>query len=285
LSDFKKGFPIDTLNHIKHFIFCGDLGDPIYATEFLEIVEYIKQNSDIRLRIVTNGSYKKPKWWNNLGLLLDHNDMVTFSVDGWDDQSNNLYRVNSDFDSIVQGIQALKQSSTCTIKWSTIYFAFNQDHIDHIRSLAKHLGCHQFQTVKSSKFKGRYLSNNIDSLLPRESLVAKTSVYESNVETLHVNQYDLITPRSPEKPHPWAQCLNYKKDLFVGINGLVLPCPWFNNGYQSNTFVEQHKDRLSIRNRSFFEIVGDDDLWNQLLDSFENETLEICRLKCKNAKQ
>jgi MoaA/NifB/PqqE/SkfB family radical SAM enzyme len=57
------GFPADTLNQIEHFIFCGDIGDPIYATEFLEIVEYIKQHSKTRIRIVTNGSYKKPTWW------------------------------------------------------------------------------------------------------------------------------------------------------------------------------------------------------------------------------
>ena len=39
LEEFKVGFPISTLSKIKHILFCGDIGDPIYATEFLEIVE------------------------------------------------------------------------------------------------------------------------------------------------------------------------------------------------------------------------------------------------------
>ena len=56
LGEFKSGFPVDVLSKIEHFIFCGDIGDPIYATEFLEIIEYIKQNSSVRVRIVTNGS-------------------------------------------------------------------------------------------------------------------------------------------------------------------------------------------------------------------------------------
>ena len=100
LADFKSGFPIDTISKIETFLFCGDIGDPIYATDFLKIIEYIKKNSQSRVRIVTNGSYKKTDWWQQLGSLLDHNDQVTFSVDGWNNESNNKYRVNSDFDSV-----------------------------------------------------------------------------------------------------------------------------------------------------------------------------------------
>lgn len=285
LADFKSGFPIDVLDRIELFIFCGDIGDPIYATEFLEIIEYIKQHSQTRVRIITNGSYKKATWWQRLGKLLDYNDQVTFSVDGWDNQSNNLYRVNSDFNSILEGIKSLRSSSDCLITWSTIYFSFNQDQIDHMRDFAKSLGCDHFQTVKSSKFDGHYLSNNTDILKPVEHLVASTSIYETEVNVLKSNKYMPIVSQTPLHPHAWAKCLNYKKDLFIGINGLVTPCPWFNNGYQDNVFVEQHRVRLSIRNRSFFDIVNDTALWDQLVDSFENSPLEICQLKCKHAQQ
>ena len=284
-DDFKLGFPADTLNQIEHFIFCGDIGDPIYATEFLEIVEYIKQNSKARVRIVTNGSYKKPTWWEQLGRLLDYNDSITFSVDGWDNVSNNQYRVNSDFDSIVAGITALRQSSNCRIKWSTIYFSFNQHRINHIRTLAKSLGCNQFQTVKSSKFDGRYLLNNVDLLKPSAELVANTLVYEPQLEQINPDKYITIVPEISLIPHPWARCLNYKKDLFVGIDGLVTPCPWFNNGYQTNDFIKTHQDQLSIHNRSFFEIINDLDLWQQLIKSFNHDPMEICQIKCKNAQQ
>ena len=285
LEEFKSGFPIDTLNQIEHFIFCGDIGDPIYATEFLEIVEYIKKNSHSRIRIVTNGSYKKSDWWQQLGGLLDYNDRVTFSVDGWDDQSNNQYRVNSDFESIVNGIRSLRDSSDCLIQWSTIYFLFNQDCIDRIRTLAISLRCDQFQTVKSSKFNGRYAYNNVDLLKPADNFVADTLVYETATELLNQTKYVPIVPAVTTTPHPWARCLNYKKDLFVGVDGLVTPCPWFNNGYQDNNFVKHYRDQLLIKNRSFFKIINDTELWEQLIQSFENNPLEICQLKCKDAQQ
>ena len=60
LEEFKTAFPIEVLQKISRIVFCGDIGDPIYATEFVDIIRYIKTNSEIRLEIVTNGSYKKP---------------------------------------------------------------------------------------------------------------------------------------------------------------------------------------------------------------------------------
>jgi MoaA/NifB/PqqE/SkfB family radical SAM enzyme len=284
LADFKSGFPVDVLNQIEHFIFCGDIGDPIYATEFLEIVEYIKQNSSTRIRIITNGSYKRADWWQQLGHLLDYNDQVTFSIDGWDNESNNQYRVNSDFASIVLGIKTLRESSECSIQWSAIYFAFNQDKIDHMKDLAQSLGCNRFHTVKSSKFDGHYLTDGIDRLKPSNKFVASTLVYETDTKILNPNKYIPIVPATPASTHAWAKCLNYKKDLFIGIDGLVAPCPWFNNGYQDNNFIKEHHDQLSIRKRSFFEILNDNNLWNQLFKSFDTAPLEICQMKCKNAR-
>jgi MoaA/NifB/PqqE/SkfB family radical SAM enzyme len=282
LRDFKSGFPTNTLSKIENFVFCGDIGDPIYATEFLEIVEYIKHNSTSRLRIVTNGSYKKAEWWQRLGALLDYNDQVTFSVDGWDNASNNLYRINSDFDSIVLGIKTLRASSKCSIQWSAIYFAFNQDKIEDMRRMAQELGCNRFQTVKSSKFDGRYSVDGIDVLKPAENFVADTLVYTTQVDNINLSNYIPVVPEVPVTPHPWAKCLNYKKDLFIGVDGLVTPCPWFNGGYQDNEFVAENKKDLSIKNRSFFEILNDTVLWQKLVDGFSIAPLEICQLKCKH---
>jgi len=284
LDEFKLGFPADVLRQIEHFIFCGDVGDPIYNTEFLEIIEYVKQNSSVRIRIVTNGSYKKAEWWCQLGQLLDYNDQVTFSVDGWDNSSNNLYRVNSDFDSIVLGIKTLRASSECLIQWSAIYFAFNQDKIDTMQQIATDLGCNRFQTVKSSKFDGRYSVDGVDTLKPTNSFIADTLVYITDIKVLTAGKYIPVVPAVPPVLHPWARCLNFKKDVFIGVDGVVTPCPWFNNGYQRNDFLETNKEKLSIKNRSFFDILDDNELWSKLVDRFNTDPLEICQLKCKNGQ-
>ena len=65
--------------------------------------------------IVTNGSHKKLSWWIELGKILDQHDSVHFSIDGYDNVSNNQYRVNSDYNSIIAGLQTLRTISHCQI--------------------------------------------------------------------------------------------------------------------------------------------------------------------------
>lgn len=79
--------------------------------------------------------------------------------------------------------------------------------------------------------------------------------------------------------HPWAKCLNFKKELFVNIEGLVFPCPWFNNAYHKNSFVQKHKDKINVKTRSFLEILADP-LWEELVTMLEVMPLEICKMKC-----
>lgn len=279
LEDFCRAFPPDVLKDVKRILFCGDMGDPIYATEFLEIIAYIKTCTDASIDIVTNGSYKKPVWWNQLGYWLTPKDTVVFSVDGWDHDSNNLYRVNSHWDSIINGIKSLRENSYCRIKWSTIYFNFNEEHMDSIKELAKELGCDEWQSVKSSKFNGRYSVNGVDPLIPTDPNNIGTGVYQ--VSPVILKRPRQIIIRQQVDAHQWAKCLNWKKELFVNVEGLVFPCPWFNSGYQDNDFVEKYRDRLNIKTRSIIEVL-EDPLWEEFITRLETMPLEVCKIKCYN---
>lgn len=281
LKDFERSFTPDLLQEIQEITFCGDIGDPIYAKDFLDIVRYIKTYSTTSLIVVTNGSYKTTAWWQELGALLHRNDQVTFSIDGWDQASNEQYRVNCDFKSIIEGARALRKSSNCLMTWSAIYFKFNEQQMEDIKLFAKDLGFDNFQTVRSSKFDGRYLVNDVDPLKPLGGWYAKGSRYEVTSEKLN-NQVPIIFYNTRDR-HPWARCANWQKEMFITVDGLVFPCPWFNTGYQENDFVDKYRDQLSIKTRQLKDIL-EDPLWNELLTRFEIAPLEICKLKCKNAQ-
>ena len=136
LDFFEKNFTF--ADQIKKITFCGDDGDPIYARDFLSIVNFFKQqNPSVNINIITNGSYKTPDWWKNLGNVLNENDQVHFSLDGWDQQSNEQYRVNCDWDSIMSGIHSLRENTTAFLQWDAIVFKFNQHQIDNMKSMAK----------------------------------------------------------------------------------------------------------------------------------------------------
>ena len=282
LLEFQRAFTQDVLQGIHEITFCGDIGDPIYAKDFLEIVRYIKTaRFNTSLIIVTNGSYKPVEWWTELGSLLHRNDKVTFSVDGWNQESNEKYRVNSNFESIINGARALRKASACSMNWSAIYFNFNEDKMPWIEDLARELGFDTFDAVLSSKFDNMYAVNGIDPLKPRGGWVAKTSKYEVHTTTL--TKHVPIVFHNTRDRHPWARCANWTKEMFINVDGLVFPCPWFNSGYLENDFVEKYRDRLSIKTRTLKEIL-EDPLWDELLTRFEIAPLEICKLKCRDAK-
>ena len=282
LEQFKTTFPPEVLAQIKYLWFCGHSGDPIYAREFLEIIKYIKSVSKTRSRIITNGSYKKADWWIKLGQLLDKNDGVTFSIDGYDHASNNLYRVDSNWASIIEGLTTLRTNSSCYITWSTIYFNFNQQHVDRIAQTAKDLGCDVFQLVKSAKFDGRYLVNGIDPLKPTVDVISKDNNYERN--KIVFGRDDPFIIEQTKNVHPFAKCLNGARELNVTVDGYVYPCGWFNTGYQENDFVEKYRDRINVYTRSLKDVL-EDPLWSELLNRFDTNPLEICRIKCQNCEK
>ena len=101
--------------------------------------------------IVTNGSYKTKKWWQELASILNERDHIHFSIDGWDQQSNNMYRINCDWESIMDGIDVLQNTSAYKT-WATIAFKFNEQHIEKIKSIAKDKKFDAFQLTLSTKF-------------------------------------------------------------------------------------------------------------------------------------
>ena len=109
LELFKKILSTELLtNTVKRITMCGDLGDPIYNKDYLDICRYIKTtNPNIHLFTITNGSYKSPDWWLEFAKISNDRDTVNFSIDGYDEESNNIYRINSDWNSIMQGMEIM----------------------------------------------------------------------------------------------------------------------------------------------------------------------------------
>ena len=160
LEFFKNQIGADTVKQIKKITFCGNDGDPIYCRDFLDICTWLKQvNPAIHLVLITNGSYKTTDWWQQLGKILDANDEIHWSLDGWDQESNEQYRVNSNWLSIVNGINAFNQANTTTYRvWATIAFRFNEEYLIKQKTMAIAYGFDSYQLTKSTKFSSKYLS-------------------------------------------------------------------------------------------------------------------------------
>jgi MoaA/NifB/PqqE/SkfB family radical SAM enzyme len=310
LDFVKKFFTEDMLrNQVRRVTMCGDVGDPIYCKEYIEICRYIKTvNPDIHIFTITNGSYKKPEWWAELASVLNHRDTINFSVDGYDNSSNNLYRVNSNYDSIINGIKTVRQyNKEVFLNWALIVFSFNQDHLDNITKQATDLGMDGLQITKSTKFGSKYgggYGGDNDPLEPRPEHISSTHRYErqtinlsnrvqNTVDYIQHNQqkYFEIAKEYADAPiTPLCEIGN--RGVYVNAEGVVFPCSWVSFPYTSLTygdkvihwkdsFFARYREQMNLHNRSFEEIIADP-LWNKCSQGFTDpeKTWVECSQKC-----
>ena len=288
LEFFKQNFtPEFILEHVEKISFCGDDGDPIYAHDLILVIRYIKSVKPVEFVIVTNGSHKKPEWWQELGSVLDTNDTVHFSIDGWDNKSNNLYRVNSDFDSILGGIARLRSSSRCQLVWAAIAFRFNEDHISTMLTTANSWGMDVFQLTKSTKFGSFYPSYpKDDPLEPSKKWVSSSHRFEREQIVLRNRaKTESLTnvmafQNSKEINGVRPLCSIGNKGLYIDARGRLFPCCWVANRYSHNSEWQTIAEQFNLHNRTLTDALTDD-FWIKELQTFR---WQECQTKCAAAK-
>lgn len=309
--DFVKKFftPSMLTNYVRRVTMCGDVGDPIYCKEFIDICRYIKTtNPNIHIFIITNGSYKKPEWWTELASVLDHRDTINFSIDGYDHSSNNIYRVNSNFNSIIDGIRTVRQNNKeVFLNWSTIIFSFNQDFLELIKTQATELGIDGLQLTKSTKFGSKYgeaYGGATDFLEPREEFISTSHRYERELielsgrrqdceDYLEYNKQKFIEIKKKYTNNPVVPlCEIGNRGIYVNAEGVIFPCSWTSFPYDSLTYNSQtihwqdsffakYRNQMNLHNRPFSEIISDP-LWNKCTQGWKDpdKTWAECGQKC-----
>lgn len=287
LDFFKKNFTPEFIKaNVEKITFCGDDGDPIYAHDLIEVIKYFKSVKPVEIVIITNGSHKKVAWWTELGNTLTDIDSVHFSIDGFDNYSNNIYRVNSNYDSIIAGLQTLRATSCCKIVWATIAFKFNEKQIDLMQDTARQLGADRFQLTKSTKFGRVYPIYGIhDPLQPSDRYVSSTHRFEREVVEF-TNKKDRVLPVNIELYNKYKDqtpvvplCFIGNKGLYINAQGILFPCCWVANRYTHNNEWQKISSKFNL-NVVSIEQALQDDFWK---DTFLKFDWQECKTKCKNA--
>ena len=289
LQWFKNNFTGRLLTDVRKLTFCGDDGDPIYAKDFLKILAWFRKNNNkVQFVIVTNGSYKTNKWWEALASILNEKDHIHFSLDGWDQESNNIYRVNCNWDSIMTGIKALRQSKAYKT-WAAIAFKFNEGKIFHMQEMAKKLSFDSFQLTLSTKFGKNYSAYpKDDPLQPSDQYVA-TGRFTRTHKNLsgkqwHDNCLDIFTKRFYNEDTEYQSivplCMIGNKGLYINAEGKFNPCCWTGLRYAHNKNVFNYINF----NKTLTEVL-DDPLWKKLfIDQAFGEGPKECAEKCSAKK-
>lgn len=306
LNDFQKVFDKKMLNHVQRFTMCGDVGDPIYAKDYLAILEYIKStNPTIQIFTITNGSYKTESWWKKFAKISNKYDTINFSVDGYDQQSNNIYRVNCNWDSIMQGMKICADESDMFVNWATIVFKFNENELGRIERLAVNQGCDALQLTYSTKFGSKYgnaYGGEKDPLEPSEKFISKTHRYERHIKKLSqrnpvrlnymkTNYKKYLEVKKQFTGDILPMCLIGNRGLYLNAEGTIFPCSWTSFPYKSlehkgkviewnDSFFTKYKKLFNVKGNRTLEEILNDDLWQKLFNSFSKNNWVECGQKC-----
>lgn len=314
LDFIKKVFSPDFLKkEVLRITLSGGLGDAIYNSELIQIVEYLKScNPQCQVVLVTNGSYKEKSWWKSLTDKMNEFDEIIFSIDGWDQESNSLYRINSDWSSIMVGISVAVESKV-SVRWSTIVFKFNQKHLDKIRDLSQSLGVDSFHLVLSERFNSHYDSKELDPLEPDINFVSeipKVQRFKENFSThpgkraafkeFHTRfnaKYEENVKAAQamfSESYIFPSCFVGHRGAYIDVEGRFFPCSWVSHPFDRKHSVEDPSRILlfkdSIAAKSIFFDLHQKDLsqilaeptWQQLQRSWSepSEAYIICERKC-----
>jgi MoaA/NifB/PqqE/SkfB family radical SAM enzyme len=285
---FKQMFTTEfILSDVEKITFCGDDGDPIYAHDLIDIIAYIKSVKSVEIIIITNGSHKKEAWWLALSAVLNDIDEVHFSIDGFDQASNEVYRVNSDFASIMLGLKTLRANSKVFIRWAAIAFSFNENHLHLMKKLAIDLACDSFQLTKSTKFGINYGSYpKLDALQPKSNLLSTAGRFTRDIFNLsgrvresNSSKTNLRLVQSVKETHNEGitpLCYIGNKGIYLSALGKLYPCCWVANRYNHNN----EWDTLSFDlHQMTLEDALADEFWQKRFKNFE---WQECKTKCNS---
>ena len=222
---YETRIPQYVYDNLEKINFCGDVGDPCTAPNFIEVCKVIqKKNPNIAITVSTNGGMKSSEWWNELGSVLGPNDVIVFGIDGLED-TNWIYRVNVRWAKLMSNVKSFINAGGHA-HWQFISFAHNEHQIPIAEQMSKDLGFKNFFTIPNNRFAVEQLFGRAVTLgangLP---LKPPSSVKEVSII--------LVNGKLPPTEKQWAEkaekgCIKCQaqdhNEAYIDVEGHLLPC-------------------------------------------------------------
>ena len=260
--DAIEGFFTDeVLRQTRKVIYSGNLGDPIYHRELPAIVRFFRA-AGIHQAVVTNGSWRGPRWWGELADAMAPSDVIIFSIDGLRD-TNAIYRINSNWDGIMEAVGVCR--GRVKLHWKFIAFAHNEHQIEEARALSKELGFDRFMVVVSWRAKN-------------ENMAPKRATLEKIARGADLRPLDGIEATPELRP----KCLN-GDHWFISHEGRFFPCCMMAaiRHHMEPTVFHRRRERFDITRHGLGEMLASE-AFAEFVDTLNDpaKTYQVCREKC-----
>jgi MoaA/NifB/PqqE/SkfB family radical SAM enzyme len=282
IDEYTRALPSELIFNLKRIIFNGSYGDPLAASNFLDVINYFRQNKNISFSIFTNGSLRGHGFWLELAKKLNNpKDIVIFSIDGLA-TTNSKYRVGSDFQKIITNAKTFIENGG-RARWDFLIFEHNKHEVEAAMALSKKIGFIDFNLKESSRqFFSQEDNNIIKPLSVNKHRQINDIISEFKSFTNYVNKTEI-------------KCkFKSRNALFIDHNLRLWPCCWLGSSlYSINKNTEGHKDISkilglygnsfnSLLENSFSNVLLHKWIQNELENSWntENGKLYTCGRTC-----
>lgn len=232
----------------------GDWGDCIYYPKLFQFIDRFREEK--KFIFCTNGSYQTEEFWEKLSARLTERDSVEFSIDGLED-TNHLYRKNSNWKSIMSGLDIVKKSKA-KILWTTRIFSFNQNIIPQIKKFAEEKGA-RFIVESTHRF-------GDDLLKPAEEFIDSKVLYDPE---------RVVTQIVPK-----CKTMN---TMSISAYNMFMPCGWFCAPqvlYKSELW--KNRQQWMIKNTTLDILIKEVLLpWAEKIEKNPLSSSILCRTKCR----
>jgi MoaA/NifB/PqqE/SkfB family radical SAM enzyme len=296
-TDFFNRIPDEIYRQTTIFFFCGNLGDPCAAPNFLDVCRLVRsKNPDMLIKISTNGGLRPASFWSQLAEILGDRSEVVFAIDGLED-TNHIYRVNVQWNKVVENVKAFVSAGGKPF-WQYITFKHNQHQVEQARILANELGFAKFIVKPSHRFVldtmlnvDRYGHGGVKIEPPEEKELVHKVVIHKDLKKIK----DFLKESENGKISCYAQDT---RSIYIDHRGCLIPCCYLaaheyvvrampvKDGW--DTVWELHgRDRVNLKYNDWYEILSGP-FFNSIAESWDkdyaNGRLSSCALTCSDAK-
>lgn len=300
VDDFKKIFSKVVLDQISNIEMCGSLGDPLLTKDFVLMMQYLKENSNVSINVHTNASLRTIEWWKELPKYLPKNHCVTFAIDGFAD-THSIYRRGTNWEKIIKNARAfISSGGTAEVKF--IKFKHNEHQVDDLRKfLISDVGFRNFQAVISDRF-----------IEPTFPVLDKNENHEYDLEPPSDDKifYDACFPHYSDYVIANSADIKCKairdKKIYIDAYKDFYPCCWtssilYNNAprLDAPNFNESKKrilEEFLILNKEIKSVVSTNVLKTSIKDIMDNKEyqkfwkkswdlkkMSVCSMVCGSA--
>lgn len=156
------------LDHYKTRVtFCGQISDPIYHPNFLEILKTAVDRCDL-VRVSTTASHKPKEFWEEAFKYGVGDVQWVFGIDGIDKKSE-IYRIGSDFEDAWNVMLRANELGHYTT-WQYIIFDYNEDDINEAILLAHEYDLNLLVIKSQRAFNPRATyRKNVEDTIPKRA--------------------------------------------------------------------------------------------------------------------